>query len=138
RAGGAGRAGCAGGRRGARGLLAAAEELGIDATIGLQAGDELLVLVAFRAHALALVARHGLAFALAGDLQAAAIDAFRLQVVGVGAGAGAGAAATGTGATAARGTASHGAAALSGVQSDPMRQQSPKGLVATTPAPEPT
>src|SRR5256885_744249 len=76
RAGGARRAGCAGRRRGAGGLLAAAEELGVDATIGLQAGDELVVLVAFRAHALALVARHGLAFALAGDLQAAAIDAF--------------------------------------------------------------
>src|SRR3954470_3199236 len=51
-----------------------------------------------------------------------------------GSGAGAGAAATGAGATEARGTASHGAAALSGVQSLPACQQRPNGLVATTPA----
>src|SRR5690242_9009614 len=52
---------------------------------------------------------------------------------------GAGAAcATGTGATAARGTASQGTAALSGDHSAPPRQQRPYGLVATTPAPEPT
>src|SRR3954451_9681552 len=76
----AGRAGCAGGPggrgRAAGGLLAAAEQFRIDATIGLQAGNQLLVLVALRSHALALVSGHGLALALASDLQPAAVDPF--------------------------------------------------------------
>jgi hypothetical protein len=44
----------------------------------------------------------------------------------------------GAGGIEARGTASHGAAALSGVHSPPERQHRPNGFVATTPAPEPT
>src|SRR4051812_44485887 len=76
----AGRAGCAGGPggggRAAGGLLAAAEQFRIDATIGLQAGNQLLVLVALRSHALALVSGHGLALTLASDLQPAAVDPF--------------------------------------------------------------
>src|SRR5204862_4493715 len=55
-----------------------------------------------------------------------------------GAGAGSGALAIGAGGIEARGTASHGAAALSGVHSAPERQHRPNGFVATTPAPEPT
>src|SRR5207244_12823931 len=81
--------GRASGRRRAsgRGRLAAAEELGFHAPIGLQAGDQLLVLVALGAELRALVARDRLALALALDLQAAGIAAFLGEVVGDGLGA---------------------------------------------------
>src|SRR5438876_226241 len=57
------------------------------AAVGLQAGDQLLVLVALGTQLRALVAGDGLALALALDLQAARIDALLRQVVGDGLGA---------------------------------------------------
>src|SRR3954466_1672437 len=72
------RAARAGGRRrraAARGAFAAAEELGVDATVGLQAGDQLLVLVALLAQFLALVAGHWIGLAPAFHLETARVDA---------------------------------------------------------------
>src|SRR5437763_2856831 len=52
-------------RAGRGGGLAAAEELGFHAAVGLQAGDQLLILVALGTQLRALVAGDGLALALA-------------------------------------------------------------------------
>src|SRR4051812_15164590 len=81
------RAGRAGRRRrgaAARRAFAAAEQLGVDATIRLQAGNQLLVLVAVLAQLLALAPGQRLRLAPALDLQAARIDATLREEVGDG------------------------------------------------------
>src|SRR6185295_3228662 len=65
----------AGGR--AAGRLALAAHFDVDATVGLQAGDQLRVGLV----ALALIARHGLAFAAAFRAHLALLDALLRQVV---------------------------------------------------------